>query len=207
MEKAKEYLPNAVAIDLASNNTMVNLTNRESISSANASVSNSEGLGKFASALSLSVAPSKNQGNGFGFKVGPELTFAFNNLRFKSDSALLDSTDFQLLRTSLGASPEVNYKTNLGTFYASLGLGLAYSWISWSSPASGDNISGFNLNFILSIGYYVYASENMLVKVYTRSITEDKNIWNKALDASQGFDVPVESVSNNIVGFSFAYVF
>lgn len=206
-EKVRPYLPNAVSFDLAMNNTKVFLTDRDPIQSPNSSVSNNDGLGRLANAISLSVAPSKSQDKGFGMKTGPEATFAFNNLRFNSDAALLDNTDFQMFRTSLGVATEFSYKTAWGTLFASGGVGLAYSWISWSSPASGGGISGLNKNLILSFGYYTYLTDSILVKAFYRLISEDENVWNKALDASQGFDVPVESVSNQIVGASFAYTF
>ncbi|MEK2688288.1 hypothetical protein [Bdellovibrio sp. GT3] len=206
-EKITSYLPNSVSFDLAMNSTTVFLLDRESIKSPNASASNSDGVGQFANAISLAIAPPRNQAKGFGFKTGPEVTFAFNNLHFSSDAALLDSTDFQILRTSLGISSELNYKTDWGTPFVSGGVGMAYSWISWSSPASGGSIAAVNKNIILTLGYYTYLTESAIVKVFARMITEDENVWNKALDASQGFDVPVTSVSNHIVGASFVYAF
>ncbi|WP_413584590.1 hypothetical protein [Bdellovibrio sp. HCB274] len=206
-EKISGYLPNAVSMDLAMNETSVFLVDRDTIKSPNSSVSNSEGIGSLANAISLSMAPSKNRDKGFGTKISPEVTFAFNNLRFNSAAVLLDSTDFQILRTSLGVSAELNYKMDIGTIYTSIGLGGSYSWISWSSPASGGAISGVNKNFTLGAGYYTYLTETLLVKLFARFISEDDNVWNKALDTSQGFDVPVQAVVNTLAGVSLAYTF
>ncbi|MBO9665718.1 MAG: hypothetical protein J7501_02770, partial [Bdellovibrio sp.] len=85
--------------------------------------------------------------------------------------------------------------------------GLSYSWISWSSPLTGGEIYGFNGNLTGSVGFYNYISERLLFKLFARVVSEDKNIWNGALDASQGFDIPVEAVVNTMAGVSLGYVF
>lgn len=207
-QKMRLLLPNSVALDFASNQSTVYLKERDPLKTEARPISEGAGeLSRLFNAISITDIPGKNEPLGFRFKWVPTFTFAFNNLRFTSEAAFVNETDFQIFRTSIGIGPEASYKFNWGAFYLSLAPGASYSWVSWSSPASGGSMARFNSNLAFSYGYFNYFSEDWAMRIFARQVLEDTEVWNEALDSSQGFDVPVESVSNMIVGLSIAYVF
>lgn len=199
--------PNTIVADVAQNQTEVQLKDRDSLTTQNRPISEAGGISQLINAVSITTTPPSDEPSGFQFKWTPIFTFAFNNLKFDSPAAYLSNTDFQIFRTSLGFGPEVSYKTGLGTVYFNLTPGVAYSWVSWSSPASGGEMNRTNLNLALSVGTFNYFTPRWVLRLFIKQVYEDTKVWNEALDSSQGFDVPVREVTNRVIGCSVGYVF
>ncbi len=196
----QEYVPNAFSLDIANNRTLISLQDRETL------VTNNRSGGGILGGISATFV-SKEPASGYHFAWMPVFTFAFHRLNFDSPSVFLAETDFQVFRTSLGIGPEFSYGVSFGTFYANISPGIAYSWISWSSPLSGGSMGKSNLNFATTLGFYQLYRKQIVVKYYWRFINEDKLVWKEALDSSQGFPVPVTGVINSITGLSLAWIF
>jgi len=201
-------LPNAVMLDISADQTRVDLDQRSSLVANNRSVGGSGDISHFINSISVTnlAAPTSDEFK-FHFHWAPVFTFTFHDLNFNSDAAYLSDTDFQVFRTSLGYGPEISMNTALGVFYFDVTPGVAYSWVSWSSPVSGGSMAKSNFNLALSLGFYHYFSEHWALRLFVRDILEDTQVWKEALDSSQGFDVPVTRVSNWTYGLSVAWIF
>lgn len=203
------FLPNTMALEASSNRTNVNLRDRDSLSTDNRSAGSFGGdFSRLGNSLSFTTLPRESGEDGqLSFQWVPVFTFAFHNLNFETPSVYLRETDFQVFRTSLGYGPELTWTTIAGSFYGNITPGVAYSWVSWSSPLSGGSMAKSNVNVALTLGYYKYFADNWAVRFFIRQVSEDVGVWKEALTSSQGFEVPAESVSNQIVGLSLCWVF
>lgn len=203
------FLPNTLAIEASSNRTNVSLRDRDPLNTANRSAGSFGGdLSRLGNSLSFTTLPREAGEDGkFLFQWVPVFTFAFHNVNFDTPAVYLRETDFQVFRTSLGYGPEVSVKTVAGSFYGNISPGLAYSWVSWSSPLSGGSMAKSNFNIALTLGYYKYFADDWAVRFFIRQVSEDVGVWKEALTSSQSFEVPAESVTNQIVGLSLCWVF
>ncbi|MNJ92575.1 hypothetical protein D3C87_102480 [compost metagenome] len=206
-ERVKSFLPNTIVFDIARNQSEIRLDGRESLTTENQPISSSGDFSNVFNAISITSMPSHEESMGFRFEWTPVFTFAFNNLKFNNSAAFINDTDFQIFRTSLGIGPQLGYKTSLGTLYVNLTPGIAYSWVSWSSPASGGSMARTNGNLAFSVGYFNYFTPQWALRLFVKQVYEDTKVWNEALDSSQGFDIPVKEVINKVVGGSLCYVF
>ncbi len=200
---------NSVSLDISDSRTQVNLQDRDSLATKNRPVDNSAGdLSRFINSISISKIPENSKETGaFQFEAVPIFTFAFHNLIFDSPAAYLEQTHFQIFRTSVGYGPELTYNSDWGAFYSNLSPGIAYSWVSWSSPISGGSMAKSNLNLAMTVGYYRRFMKNWALKFFFKDVFEDKGVWKEALSSSQGFEVPVIQVNNLVSGFSLCWVF
>lgn len=207
---ALAVIPDTFAINATNDSTVVQLDHRESLTTQNQPIE-----GKFGEASkafgSMSLTKLKKYGASenphFYLSWSPSFTFAYHQLQFETPSAFLSQTDFRIFRTSLGFGPELNLATYIGTFFAGVSPGMAYSWISYSSPVSGGALAKPNLNLTASIGYHKYVTNDWAVRFFANQVFEDKELWREALNSSQGFEVPVTDVYNVNVGASVCYTF
>jgi hypothetical protein len=208
-ERVQKYLPNTVALDLTSSFGHIQLQDRPELE-----VKRKEETGgissvtKYLDALTLTVLnpPEKTDFN-FHWQFVPVFSFAFYNFQIDSTAAYFSDTDFQIFRIGAGIGPECTLDTSIGSFTAMLAPAITYSWLSWSSPASGGSMARSSMNIAIGLGYHKYIKKDWAVRFFVKAITEDDNVWNEAMDKSQGFDVPVIGVSSSIVGISLAYTF
>lgn len=204
----RSVIPNTVAFDIANNNTFVRLADRPTLTGTKKPSATLGEASRVTDAFTLTILrPPKSNGYKTSLNWVPAFTFAFQNVGFDSNAAFFEDSDFQLFRVSLGYGPELSWNTPAGTFYATLAPGVAYSWVSWSSPVSGGSMGRSNANLALSIGYHKYITKAWALRAFVREVIEDTAVWNEAMDSSQGFDIPVESVHNTIIGASVAYSF
>ncbi len=205
----KKYLPNTVELEVTNNVTTVDLKARPSIQAKKIPAENGLGAAtNLLNVITISKMPYEEDiKEGWGFKWSPLMSFAFYNLEFDSDAAFFSETDFQVFRLSVGLGPEVNYTSSLATIYATAAPGVAQSWVSWSSPVGGGSMSNVNTNFALTVGAYKSISSNIMFRLFYSEVFEDKKVWNEAMDSSQGFEIPVDSVANSILGVSVGYRF
>lgn len=201
-------LVNSVSLDISDSRTKVNLRDRDSLATKNRPVGESSGnFSHFINSISLSKIPENTKDDGFHFQGTPIFTFAFHNLSFDSPAIYLQETNFQIFRTSAGYGPELTYNGLGGVFYSNLSAGVAYSWVSWSSPISGGSMAKSNLNLALTLGYYRRFLQNWAIKIFFKDVYEDTGVWKEALTSSQGFEVPVTQVHTLVSGISFCWVF
>jgi hypothetical protein len=205
----KSAMPNTLGVIASGDTTVVNLESREPLKTQNQAIDN--GLGeasKVFGSFSLNrLTKFDTSGTHFLLRWVPAFTFAYHQLQFESPSAFLSQTDFRMFRTSLGYGPELDLVTQVGTFYLSLSPGLAYSWLSWSSPVSGGALNAPNLNLTAGAGFQTYFTKSWAIRIFANQVFEDKELWKEALESSQGFEVPVTNVYNLNVGTSLCYTF
>ncbi len=208
-ERAQKYLPNTVALDLTGSYGHIQLQDRPELEVKRKEESGGiSSFTKYLDALTLTVLnPPERTDFHFHWQFVPVFSFAFYNFQINSTAAYFADTDFQVFRIGAGVGPEGTLDTSIGSFTAMLAPALMYSWLSWSSPASGGSMARSSMNWAISLGYHKYFKEDWAFRFFVRAITEDDNVWNEAMDKSQGFDVPVIGVSSSIVGISLAYTF
>jgi hypothetical protein len=205
-----DLIPNTVTADAANDRTAVYLADRDPLYG---DVKPSKGwlgdVSRFLGNFSVTnlLPPRSYPVIDFHFRFTPLLTFAYHDIHIDDPAAYLDKTDFHLSRLSYGLGPEIAIESALGVFYVDLIPGAAYSWLAWSSPVDGGNASRVDLALSVGLGYYRYFTNRIAVRVFFRQTTENSKLWNEGLDSSQGFDVPVESVSQLVGGFSLCYYF
>ncbi len=209
IEKIKSFTPDTVSYDLYNENTVVFLKDRPALSTTNlGSPTNRDNpLLRLTNSISVTKNPSKLNSGDFGLNWVPVFTVAFHNLKFNSTMTFLDETDFQIFRTSLGIGPELSYQYGSSRYSINLSPGIAYSWVSYSSPVSGGSTGGTNLNLALSLIYSYSFFKGIGIRFYVRGILEDIGVWKESLSSSQGFDIPVSRVISTMTGLSFLWTF
>lgn len=144
-ESAIKSLPNAIMYDIANEDTSVYLVDREKLRTKNLGLKGGSSQFSFlTNGFSLTRLPDAHNIGVWELDWIPSFSIAFHNLTYESSTAFLDQTDFQLFRTSLGFGPELSYQTSLGRFAGNVTPGIAYSWISYSSPVSGGSVGRSN---------------------------------------------------------------
>lgn len=186
--------PNAAAIDFLNNKTFVYLVDRETLTTSNKSGAGV--LGAF------SVTTLNHEDPGFNFHWRPVFSLASHRAIFNTPAVFLSQTDFHLFGLFGGIGPEIGYTGFLGTVSLGISFGYGYNYVSWSSPLSGGSMGRYSGKSTVTISYYKYLADKWAVQWSVRAITEDAEVWSEALKSSQGFPVPVESVSNNLSGIS-----
>lgn len=204
LDKAKAFAPDTVTYDISNENTVVSLKDRPKLTTTNLGSPNNDGnpLFSLTNSFGLTKNPSSIPSGDFALNWVPLFTVAFHNLKYNSSMAFLDDTDFQVLRFSLGMGPELSYQYGNNRYSMNLTPGIAYSWISYSSPVSGGSVGRTNLNLAASLIYSYSFLKNMAVRAYIREIIEDTSVWKDSLSASQGFDIPVTQVVSTVTGLS-----
>lgn len=204
VERIKSFAPNTVSYDLSSENTVVFLKDRPALATTNlgAPTNSQSAFFNFTNGFGLTRSPVKTTSGEIDCNWVPVFTVAFHNLKYTSSMAFLDETDFQVFRTSLGIGPELGYQYGNSRYSINLSPGVSYSWISYSSPASGGSVGRTNLNLALSLIYDYTFLNNITGRFYIRKIAEDTSVWKETLSSSQGFDIPVTRVISTVTGFS-----
>lgn len=207
--KLTSFLPNTVALELSENQTTIELRDRPTLKTKKSAVPGLLGEGgRLLDNLTITTLdPPERDDYVFGFRWVPAFTLAFYNMDITSNAALLSQTDFQLFRVSLGIGPELNFYMPFGTLYLGVAPGIAYSWLTWSSPVSGGSIGRSGVNAAATVGLYKYIGNHWSIRIFFKQILEDNHAWKAALDSSQGFEVPVKTVFNTIYGLSVGYSF
>jgi len=193
--------------DIANEDTSVYLVDREKLRTKNLGLKGGSSQFSFlTNGFSLTRLPDAHNIGVWELDWIPSFSIAFHNLTYESSTAFLDQTDFQLFRTSLGFGPELSYQTSLGRFAGSVTPGIAYSWISYSSPVSGGSVGRSNLNLSFSLLYTLEIAHNLALRMFFKEIVEDTQVWRASISASQGFDIPVKQVLNTVTGFSIGLI-
>lgn len=201
-----KLLPNTFTVDMTKEQTVVLLHDRPTISTEPAGAEDSTSA-RYLGSVSITklYVPRQYLSQHFAWALIPSLNFAYNKVNFSEDYAFLRNTDFTMFRTSVGYGPEVNWMTPAGVFYAQVAPGIVFSSVSWSSPADGGRAQRTFWNVASSVGYYRHVGDHFGIRLFAKFIREDSKLWDIALDSSQGFNVPVDQVSEQIVGFSLIY--
>jgi hypothetical protein len=207
--RLRESLPNFVGIDVTTETTSVALRDRDSISTEpHAADSGFSEFTKYFGSISFSRMLLKNEisDDKIFFTFNPIVNFAYNRINFEQNYAFLRTSDFNLFRVSVGYGRPLNWASGAGLFYAQIAPGIIFSSVSWSSPVNGGQEDRTFWNMSGTVGFYRQIKKHFALRIFAKYIREDAQLWDIALDRSQGFDVPVESVDERIIGFSLCYL-
>jgi hypothetical protein len=208
-ENIHSLIPNTIAIDASQSETNVSLKDGDPLNVQRHRAGDTLGPAtQIIDSVTLTVLhPPDSKEERAHYAIVPILSVAFFNFGIESKAAYFRETDFQVFRTSFGIGPEMTIDVKIGTFTLALAPGVSYSWMSWSSPVSGGELQQPNANIAISCGYYKYFGQHWAVRGFLRAVREDVALWDKALDRSQGFDIPVDAVGTTTYGASIAYSF
>lgn len=204
----KSYMPNAIGYELTYDNVSVDLENRPALKVKPKAQSNDLGeISKLASHFSIKKISDLKTENEIHLSWSPLLSLAFYNFEIDSDAVYFPNTSFQFFRTMAGFGPELKYKNGLGTFSFQVAPAVTYSWVSWSSPVSGGSFARSNFSIGAGFNYIRPVNEKWKIEAFYKLNLEDTKVWQEALSSSQGFQIPVKSVLNKIVGVGITYAF
>jgi len=102
---------------------------------------------------------------------------------------------------------EVGHMSWIGFFYFDLVPSLNWSQIRVSSPAVEDTSAEWSTIFVEELGYSRFIGEHLIVKLFVRGISEDDNLWGRAVHAVTRADEVVSNSASSMAGIAFGYYF
>lgn len=205
------FLPNSFGVDIGSESLNLSLDNPSANISAQIKPINKT-LGevtKFLSSVGLgNLRPPKSYGPvQFFFRAVPAINLASHKYLFYDTSGPLIDSEFSVTRISAGAGAAVGLSSRLAVFELSVVPAVNYTWFSWQSPNGGGRIDRAGVNSILSASIYRHLSSNIALRLFLRSVQENADQWQEAVQGAQGGTQKVTSVSDSTYGFSLLYYY
>lgn len=205
------FLPNSFGLDLGTESLYLDLDNPSAKISAQVKPINKTfgEVTKFLSSVGLgNLRPPKSYGPAqFFFRAVPALNLASHKYLFYNTSGPLLDSEFSVTRISAGAGAAVGLSSRLAVFELSVVPAVNYTWFSWQSPNGGGRLDRTGFNYMFSASIYRHLSSNIALRLFLRSVQENSDQWQEAIQGAQGGTQKVTSVSDTMYGFSLLYYY
>lgn len=154
-------------------------------------------------ALRNSRSPKMDELHGV-FRLIPDLNFYYDKFHFnRQGQNNLEGMRFSWLSVAVGFGPELGLDTPMGYFYLQLIPSVAMSWIT--SSVGDSSIPTFELN--TELGYSIFLSQRIVVRLFSRAITGSARQWSNVLSRASSEPLDFFMVSHGIYGLSIGYYF
>jgi hypothetical protein len=198
-------IPNSINYEITSDDVLIRLKDRPSLHVKTKELSDGlGGLSRLGANITLGRT-SRDFEQGLHFVWSPFFSLAFYNFEIDSKSVFFPNTDFQFFRVMAGFGPQLRLTDTWGTLSLLIAPAANYSWVSWSSPVSGGSFAKSNFNIGSTLNYLKPLNDKWNFQAFVKVVMEDSKVWKEAMSSSQGFEVPVQSVVNTVVGIAFGY--
>jgi len=134
----------------------------------------------------------------------PALSFSKSRLSF-DEYTPLQGTQFNRMSFNLGYGFEGGYIGRYGYVYATWIPNLTWTDISYKSRHGSGRATGYSIGSVVEIGYSNFLTRNLVFKLYSRSISEDSDLWRYAIHNSTRGNEIVDGVQATIAGVAIGY--
>jgi hypothetical protein len=121
----------------------------------------------------------------------------------------LDEIDYKRTSVSLAYGIEGGYQWGNNYLYMDVSPALMWSEIKYYSPVASESLSDVSTSAIVEIGYTYFATKHLVLKLFTRNVGENSDLWKEAIEKSLGLPNTniTMSATSLIAGVSVGYYF
>jgi hypothetical protein len=144
------------------------------------------------------------------FKLIPIITSSYDQFNFSAagNSNFTNSYNFAWATITAGFGPELGLDTSIGYVYLELAPAFSMNWITASSNGGQDTSSrGTSLELFAEVGYSIFASSRINLRLYSRFESIPTDIWSQTLTQIGAQSIPVSAVNRTSAGLSIGYYF
>jgi len=211
--KSLNYLigvfPNTISFDFATPGAMLytsqNYTFQGAGETTSSAISIINGIG-----LKGLDSPKFQKGISGVLKLIPIITTSYSryNLSPSSGTNFTVNYNFDWATIIAGFGPEAGLITAIGYFYVELAPALSMNWITASSNGAQDTSArGTALALFGEVGYQIFASSRINLRLFTRFQSSPTDPWTQILTQIRGVETSVQTVTQTTAGLSIGYYF
>jgi len=200
--------PNTISFDFATPGVSMYASNNYSFLGAAETTSSALSIINGIGLKSLD-SPKFQKGISGVVKLIPIITTSYNkyNLSSAAGPNYTSNYNFDWATIIAGFGPEVGLITTIGYFYTELAPALSMNWITANSGAQSTSARGTAFALFGEIGYSMFASSRINLRLFTRIQTSPTDPWSQVLTQISGTTTTVQSVTQTTAGLSIGYYF
>ena len=203
------FVPDLVFFDIGPASTSVAIEDRAPVSSEDRGHPHFFGEAlNYLGAVGITVANPANTRGGWkwDFSFVPSLQMIQRSEEFP-DSPVLQGLLFDRFRVTMGYGPRLGVNSQYGYFYGMFVPMVGWTQLSISNGPSASRTDSVNLHLAFELGYSRFLSDRFYFRLFAKSVSENANLWRRAVDAALAQPINVHSVSYITGGFSLGYYF
>jgi hypothetical protein len=200
--------PNTISFDFATPGATMYASNNYSFQGAAETTASALSIINGIGIKSLD-SPKFQKGISGVLKLIPIITLSYNryNLSPAAGVNFTGNYNFDWGTILAGFGPEVGLVTTIGYFYTELAPAISMNWITASSTQQSTSARGTAFALIGEIGYSMFASSRINLRLFTRIQTSPIDPWSQVLTQIGGTPITVQSVTQTTAGLSIGYYF
>jgi hypothetical protein len=149
--------------------------------------------------------PRQQLGGHWAFDFVPSINISKKYIEFP-DYPLVSGSHFVRWYASAGYGLEIAYKSRYGQPFLDVIPSLAYTRLNYFGSNGAEGLlEETSLLTELELGYTYFASDHVILKVFTRSLAEDPAAWDKALSRVSNQQISSSTGKSTFVGVSVGY--
>ncbi len=142
------------------------------------------------------------------FRFVPNFTIDYTSVKFtRAANNDLAGSGFDWYILLAGIGPEVGLDSHVGYFYFQFIPNLGVSYIRGTGNGRDFSTSPASLALQAELGYLVFVSSRINLRLYTNTISGFDHAWGEALSSMAGSRVPVATASEGVTGLAIGYYF
>lgn len=201
-------LPNNLSIDVGRRDMALSINGQNHTAADARTDSLLDQTSAYVGAIGLThqERPRAERNSHWRFNFVPAMTFSHNRSRFWQVPEIADVT-FERWRIAAGLGPEVGWQYGNGyTYFNALPEG-SFTSISAQDETSRHTTQRFSVDLSAEIGFLYYITDGFNVRLFSRSVNEDKQSWSRAFESVSKSKFDIDGVTWTYVGFSVGYTF
>lgn len=136
----------------------------------------------------------------------PAFVASHRNIIFPRYVGVTD-TEFRRWYVSAGYGVEGGYMGRYGFLYLDLIPSVVWSQINYESPRVHGKVDSTTGQLLVEAGYSYFLTDHLVGRVYFRSMSEDADLWDRALSEASASPTITNSVTSGFAGISIGYYF
>ena len=157
--------------------------------------------------ISYIQPPRNDRGGRFTFNFAPAIRLRLNELTFPGAPAPISGIQFRYSLISAGYEPELGYQFGRHYFYVDVTPFLGWHRLSWSQNNQHYVNSLLRFNLEEEIGYRIFITSELSVRVFGRSVSEPDSLWTSAISDISGGMRDARGAQDTFAGISLGYTF
>ena len=136
----------------------------------------------------------------------PAFALSYGKLVFEKLTGVED-IKFRRFLLSAGYGLRNMLSSYYGLFYFDIVPTLNYTRLGWEGKDVRGDGDAIKMNFISEIGYKYYFFRRWSLRFFVKSVTENRELWQRALDESATKTIVLRGARSTYAGFSLEYFF
>lgn len=166
-----------------------------------------EAVSRYVGAIGISrLTRPRRSTMGFNWEFVPTGNLSVKRMRFQLSTPPQDQ-DFDRKFINAGYGIEVGYFWTYGYPYFDIFPVLQWTELKYDVNGAERKVSNTAITAVIEAGYLYYFNRHIVMKLFTRSIQEDPELWRQALREVLGPNTQVESVNSQLSGLALGYHF